>query len=112
MTSMVDRHRAKLAGAQHGGMMGLDQGVLYPTLRQMMEGVRNAKGEEELPQFTLTLFLGEDGLDFVFRQKGDRKKEAVSYFGTVGGAIDVLAEIELALDNGKVRMKVEAGAKF
>jgi Tat protein secretion system quality control protein TatD with DNase activity len=112
MSGFMENRKKKLAGATHGGSLHPGQSKQYPTLRQMMEGVKNEKGEELLPQFTLTFFLGEDGLDFVFRQKGDRKKDQEAYFGSVGGAIDVLAAVETSLDSGDVRLKLETGPKF
>jgi hypothetical protein len=112
MDDFLEKRNAKRSAGEHGGAVSADFAKYYPLLANCLNGMRDKDGSELLPQFSLTMWANEGGIDFVLRQKGDRAKKLESWFGTCGESADALAAVNLAVGEGRYRIKLEAGAKF
>jgi hypothetical protein len=86
-------------------MLGEDQRKNFPSVSALLEGIRDEKGEEVVPQFRLTIWAASEGIDFAFFCKEKAGKSAEAYFGTVGASTHLLENVELALSTGEFTVR-------
>lgn len=77
--------------------------VLYPTLAEALEGRTDARGNEETPPFSLSVYASDGGIGWALNNRDHN----VGLFGAVTRSEDVFGAIEAALEKGEVQARKE-----
>lgn len=93
-------------GADHARLSN-EQKEFYPTIAQLLEGKKDAKGECVFPAYSLTLFPGEGEVKFVFSSKETDE----AWFGSAGPDAAILDAIEKSLIDGRVEARRDKKAR-
>lgn len=107
MGGILEKRAATQSGKATGPKVSDKVRALFPTLSTLMEGAGEPGDPGFIPPFALTLFAVEGGIRFALSAKATGE----AWFGTAGGAEDVLGSVEAALARGEVEAKQEKGSK-